>query len=113
MLSIPIGPLALPVAPLVLLAAVWGASWLASRLAGTSVRRELAAAAGDAVFHAAVLGLLAARLAHLALNAEAYLSSPWSVLDVRDGGWHAPAGMLVAAAWLCWRGWQRPALRPS
>ena len=107
MLSISIGPLALPVAPLLLLGAVWGASWLASRLAGA----QHAAAAGNAVFTAALVGLLAARIAHLLLNADVYADSPLGALDLRDGGWHAPAGALAGAGWLLWRGVRVPALR--
>lgn len=111
MLSISIGPLALPVAPLLLLAAVWLASWLAGRWAARLTGREGARAAGDAVFHAALLGLLAARLVHLALHAGAYLESPLAALDIRDGGWHAPSGALAGAAWLAWRGHRWPPLR--
>ena len=110
MLSISLGPLALPVAPLLLLLAVGGASWLAGRLA---VKAGVAdpPAAGDAVRDAALIGLLAARLAHLALHADLYLAAPWSALDVRDGGWHGPTGWLAGAAYLAWRGWRTRALR--
>ena len=111
MLSISLGPVALPVAPLLLLGAVWGASWLASRLASRGPEHEASAAAGNAVLHAALFGLLAARLAHLALEAAAYTASPWSALDVRDGGWHLPTGVVAGAAWLLWRGRRWPALR--
>ena len=92
MLSISIGPLALPVAPLLLLAAVWLASWLAGRWAARLAGQELSEAAGNAVFHAALLGLLAARLVHLALHAGAYLTAPLAALDIRDGGWPVPPG---------------------
>ncbi len=111
MLSISLGPLAFPVAPLLLLAAVWLASWLAARLAGQRARQEDAQAAGNAVFGAALAGLLAARLGHLASNAGPYLDDPWSALDLRDGGWHAASGALAGAAWLAWRGWRVPVLR--
>lgn len=111
MLSISLGPLAFPVAPLVLLCAVWSASWLASRIAARAGDKPGAASAGNIVFHAAGWGLLAARLAHLALNADAYMASPWSVLDVRDGGWHAAAGTAAGAACLMWHGLRAPALR--
>jgi thiol-disulfide isomerase/thioredoxin len=107
MLSVSLGPLALPVAPLLLGLAVWAASWLAARLAGPE-RRETA---GDAVFHAALLGLLAARVTHLALNADLVADSPATAFDLRDGGWHGPAGALAGAGWLCWRGFRMPALR--
>jgi thiol-disulfide isomerase/thioredoxin len=111
MLSISLGPFALPVAPLLLALAVWCASWLASRVAGKDSEHDSSAAAGSAVFNAALFGLLAARLAHLALHADLYLASPWSALDVRDGGWHLPTGVLAGVAWLAWQGWRTPALR--
>lgn len=111
MLSIPLGPVALPVAPVLLFLAVWGASWLASRMVSTSADKDLAGAAGSAVLNAALLGLLAARLAHLGLNADLYVATPWAAFDVRDGGWHAPTGVVGGAAWLAWRGLRLPALR--
>lgn len=115
MLSISLGPLALPVAPVLLLLAVWIASWTAAKVAARQARgAELpgnADAASHAVFVAAMIGLLAARLAYLASNAEAYLASPGSMLDIRDGGWHPIAGVIVGAAWLAWRGWQMPQCR--
>jgi thiol-disulfide isomerase/thioredoxin len=107
MLSVSLGPLALPVAPLLLGLAVWAASWLAARLAGPERR----APAGDAVLQAALLGLFAARVTHLVLNADLYADSPAAAFDVRDGGWHGPTGALVGAGWLCWRGLRMPPLR--
>ena len=111
MLSISIGPVALPVAPMLLLLAVWVASWLATKLGVRQNQhgaRESAADAGNAVFIAAGIGLLAARIVHLALNAGPYLASPASMLDLRDGGWHAAAGAVAGASWLVWRGWRTP-----
>ena len=107
MLSIPLGPLALPVAPLLLLLASGLASWLASRLAGPSRAHQ----ASNAVFHATLIGLLAARAVHLLIHASAYAASPWAAIDIRDGGWHAPSGMLAGALWLAWRGWRLAELR--
>ncbi|MBK6472470.1 MAG: TlpA family protein disulfide reductase [Betaproteobacteria bacterium] len=120
MLAISLGPLALPLPPLLLLGAVLTAQWLASRLARRpqagdgalpdgAARR--AAQAGDAFTTAALLGLLAARGAYVTLHADAYFAAPWSVIDVRDGGWHAGAGLAAGLGWLAWRAWRRPALR--
>lgn len=111
MLAISLGPVALPVAPLLLLCAVWSASWLASRLADGAGGKAGADAAGSVVWHAAGWGLLAARLAHLALHADAYLATPWTVLDVRDGGWHTATGTVVGAACLLWQAARAPGLR--
>jgi hypothetical protein len=111
MLSISLGPVALPVAPMLLLLAVWGASWLASRMASSGADKGHPTAAGNAVLDAALIGLLAARLGHLGLNADLYVATPWAALDVRDGGWHVPTGAVAGAAWLAWRGFRMPALR--
>jgi thiol-disulfide isomerase/thioredoxin len=111
MLSISLGPIALPVAPVLLLLAVWGASWLASRMASSGVDKRHPSAAGNAVLNAALIGLLAARLAHLGLNADLYSATPWSAFDVRDGGWHVPTGVVAGASWLAWRGLRMPAQR--
>jgi thiol-disulfide isomerase/thioredoxin len=143
MLAVTLGPLALPLPPLLLLGALVVAQGLASRLARRSHRarsdvlndarhaavhgphdtldnsadataRALRGAqAADAVITAALLGLLAARAAFLAGHAEAYVASPWSVFDVRDGGWQAGAGWAAGLAWLAWRGLRSPALRPA
>ena len=107
MLSISLGPLALPVLPLVLMLAVWVAATLARRLAP----KEFGPSAENMVWGAAGLGLLAARLAHVLHYADAYFATPWALVDVRDGGWHAPAGWAVAAFWLVWRGWRQPLIR--
>jgi len=111
MLSLALGPIALPLAPVLLLGAVWAASWLATRLARRGSRDGRHDLAGRTVIHAALLGLLAARLVYLALHADAYLASPWAVLDLRDGGWNAPAGLVAGAAWLAWCSLRRAALR--
>ena len=107
MLSISIGPLALPVLPLVLLLSVWIAVTLARHLAPKAVGPQ----AENILWGAAALGFLAARLAHLMRYADAYLATPWAMLDVRDGGWFAPAGWAVAGLWLTWCGWQQATMR--
>ena len=120
MLSIPLGPLALPAAPLLLLLTLWVASTLASRLAArTDASRAaadgrpetgLAAVAGDAFLHASLLGLATARIVHLAQHAVAYGADPWSMLDLRDGGWHAASGTVAGLGWLAVRAWRTRAL---
>jgi thiol-disulfide isomerase/thioredoxin len=109
MTSLSLGPIALPVVPLLLLAAVWSGGALAARLARRLGRA--AADAGDVPWHAAGVGLLVARIAYVARHAEAYLASPLAIVDLRDGGWHGPAGLAAAAAFVAWRWLRRPALR--
>lgn len=98
-----LGPLVLPLAPLVVLATLWLAAALARRWGG--------GAADSAVWQAAVAGVLAARAVWLMTHAQAYAQQPLAWLDVRDGGWLAPAGWLVAGLWLAWHAWRVPALR--
>ena len=111
MLSLPLGPIALPLAPVLLLIAIRGSSWLASRLARQGADKVPGEQAGRTVTHAGLLGLVAARLAYLVWHADAYLASPWATFDLRDGGWSASAGLVAGVAWLAWRGLVTPWLR--
>ena len=120
MLSLELGPIALPVAPLLLLAALWVGSTIASRLArraaaapagaasadplATDRPARLADAAADAAFHASLAGLAVARIVHVVLHRDAYAGSPLAWIDLRDGGWHAASGLAAGLAWLAWRG---------
>jgi thiol-disulfide isomerase/thioredoxin len=96
MLSISLGPLALPLAPLALLAAVWLAGWLATRGArAAGLPAQETARADTLIWRSAGLGLLAARLGQIVLDADLYRAAPLSVLDLRDGGWHLPSGIVA------------------
>lgn len=106
MAAIQIGPLAFPTGALLWLCALLVAQWLAGRLGATQ-----RAAASDTVWLAALAGFVAARLAFVARAAEAYATAPWSVLDIRDGGWSPGVGLAVAGAVLAWRGARSAPLR--
>lgn len=105
MLSVQIGPLALPAGLVLLflaLCAAYGVAWWLRR------HRQLPDA-GPLVSDMLIAGLLAARLAFVLRWHEQYLSAPWSTLNIRDGGFMAPAGIagaLAIAAWRC----RRPAM---
>lgn len=109
MLSVSLGPLALPVAPLILMLSVWVATSVAGRLAATEDRAN----AENTLWGAIFLGLLAARAAYVWQYQSAYVATPWALLDLRDGGWFAPAGLVAGGLWLLWRVWQKPAARRS
>jgi thiol-disulfide isomerase/thioredoxin len=98
MLAVQLGPLALPVAPLLLLGSAWAAAALAARLGGAAAERALWWATGA--------GLLAARLAWVLLHGPAYAATPLAVLDLRDGGWHAPTGLGVGLLVLGLQAWR-------
>lgn len=110
MLSVPLGPLALPLNPLLMLGGAWLASALAARLAARA-GAQARAAASAAMFRAAIAGLAGARLAFIAQEFESYASAPLTMLDVRDGGWLPWAGVLCAGAMLAWVGWRHAPLR--
>ena len=110
MLSLPLGPLALPTAPLLVLLAALLASWLADRLTPPApapspppAAPARPRAAGSVVLQAVLAGLVAARLAHLLLHLDAYRAEPWSSIDLRDGGWHAATGIAAGLGWLAWQ----------
>jgi thiol-disulfide isomerase/thioredoxin len=48
---------------------------------------------------------------HVLRHAEAYAASPWSVVDIRDGGWQPVAGAVAALAVVMLRAASRPAWR--
>lgn len=48
------------------------------------------------VFWLCTTGLVAARLGFLLQYPQAYGAAPFSVLDIRDGGWSATAGFVTA-----------------
>ena len=108
MMSIPLGPLALPVAPLLLLLCTWLAAWVADRVTATTTSLPALSSrtAGSVLVRAALVGLVVARLAHVALHVAAYGSDLWSIVDVRDGGWHVGAGLAGGIVWLTWQAWR-------
>lgn len=89
--TVPIGPLAVPTAPLVFAVAAW---------LGLAVGRRSGRGAGidpePLLLRMLLLGLVAARLAFVWEWRTAYLGAPWSVLDLRDGGWEPVAGLAAA-----------------
>jgi thiol-disulfide isomerase/thioredoxin len=54
------------------------------------------------IFWVVLGGLLAARLGFVVIHFDDYRVEPWSILNVRDGGWHLGIGLVGAAATL-WR----------
>lgn len=84
---------------------VW--AWQAKRVAADS------APMAEPVFPVAGLGLLGARLGFVLLYLDAYLEAPWSILDLRDGGWHAPSGIVAILLGVAVLVWRRPDHRPA
>lgn len=106
MLALNLGPLALPVGPLLLAAAMLVAA-IAGRLAAGRSGSGIGAALSDLL----LAGLFAARLAFVVQWFDAYREAPWTVLDIRDGGFTPAAGIAAALALAAWLAWRRPAQR--
>ena len=112
MTSIPLGALALPAEPLLLILAAWLSISLARRLGVRSAARgeppadATASEAASVLAQAVMIGLLAARMAFVSNHLEGYSADPMAILDLRDGGWHAMAGLVTGLCWVVWRAWR-------
>ena len=106
MLNVTLGPFAVQVSHLLLLTSLLVAAGV-SHLAG----RRRQAAAGDVLVEMALVALLVARIAFVAIWFDLYRNAPWSMFDIRDGGFTPWAGLAAAVGIAIWRGWRRPALR--
>jgi len=107
MLSVNIGPFPLPLSQLFLIVALLvalGVGHLAGRAQKTG---GMASTLSDML----LVGLLAARLVFVALWFDSYRQAPWSILDIRDGGFTLWAGVLAALLVALWQGVRRAALR--
>ena len=107
MLSVNLGPLALPIGPLLLLAAGLVAAGV-GHLVGRRQRIWILNTLSDMLF----AGVLVARIAFVILWFDTYRAAPWwSMLDIRDGGFTPWAGIVAALGVALWRGWRQRTLR--
>lgn len=101
-----LGPFALPY-PLLLLFAVIAISLYVGHRSG----RKDATAVESVLWQTLLVGLVVARLAFVWEFRLAYMASPWSMFDIRDGGWNATAGFIGAWLYALSLYGRRPALR--
>lgn len=106
MLTANLGPVSMPMALILLLLAALVAAGV-GRLAGRPQKTGIAHVLTDMLLAA----VLVARIAFVALWFDSYRSAPWSMLDIRDGGFNTWAGMAAALLVALWHGWRRTALR--
>lgn len=106
MLTLNIGPLSLPITLFLMLVALLVAAGV-GRLFGASQRTGV----GNIVIDMLVAAVLVARIAFVSIWFDTYRSTPWSMLDIRDGGFTPWAGLIAALLVAFWRAWRRPALR--
>ncbi|WP_455229833.1 prolipoprotein diacylglyceryl transferase family protein [Geopseudomonas aromaticivorans] len=106
MLTLDLGPLALPVRSMLLLLA-FALAWGCGRWVG----RRRAADPEPALFAMLLGGLLLARLAFVVQYAGDYAAAPWQMLDVRDGGFLLLPGLCGALLVGLGFAWRRSLLR--
>lgn len=106
MSSFQLGPLALPLPPLVLaVAAVFGLAM------GNRLGRRVGIDAEPALLRMFLIGLVASRLGFVWEWRAVYLHEPVGILDIRDGGWEAGAGFAAACLYGLVLVQRQPALR--
>lgn len=101
-----IGPVVLPLSLLFMFAALAAATY-----AGKWAGRKSGVETEPVLWQALIVGLVVARLAFVVQFSTSYLASPFSVLDIRDGGWRPLAGFGAAWLFALARQFARPALR--
>jgi thiol-disulfide isomerase/thioredoxin len=74
-------------------------------------RRQKKPNSGNVLSDMLVAALLAARVAFVITWFELYRAAPWSMLDIRDGGFTPWAGIAAALLVALWHGWRNPAGR--
>ena len=105
--TISLGPLAIPLPLLLVFLASLAAQWMYAHEVDRQ-QVEQAQRGERGLFIALIAGVLGARLVYVATWSTGYLAEPWSVLNIRDGGFHAWGGVLSALAallWMLWRGY--------
>jgi len=106
MLTVNLGPLPVPIALLLVMVALLVAAGV-GRLAGRDQQTGIFNILTDML----IAAVLVARIAFVAVWFDTYRGTPWSMLDIRDGGFTPWAGVVAALLVAIWRGWRSAALR--
>ena len=106
MLTVSLGPFPLSVASILVIFALLLAAW-AGRLAGRSQQISI----GNILSDMLIVAVLVSRIAFVVVWFDTYRIAPWSILDIRDGGFIIWVGMVTALLVAVWRGWRRASLR--
>lgn len=104
--ALKLGPFALPIGPVLLLVA-----FFVSLAVVAWTNRNKNADVESSIWKVLIAAVLGARLVFVAMYAEAYKSAPWSILDIRDGGFNLTAGIIAASVMTMWLAWARPQMR--
>jgi len=105
-LNVNLGPLAFQTSHVLLLV-----SMLVAAIVGHLVGRPQRLGIVNVLIDMLLAAMLAARMVFVAIWFEQYRDAPWSVLDIRDGGFNSWAGLATAMAVAIWHASKRPELR--
>lgn len=97
-----LGPLALSWGVLFLFAGWWLGTWVHERAA-----RRQGLVPGPHAWRLGLVALLVARLGFVLQYPAEYAAAPWSVIDIRDGGWAPWCGLAAALAYVAVLAWRR------
>jgi thiol-disulfide isomerase/thioredoxin len=86
-------------------------SILVAGIVGHLVGRRQRIGIGNVLMDMLLAAMLAARIVFVAIWFDQYRATPWTVFDIRDGGFTPWAGVVAAIAVAIWRGSKRPELR--
>lgn len=103
-----IGPLLVPYTLLLVFAAAG-----LTLLVGRRVGKRSGVVAEGTLWNALLVGALVARLAFVLEYKTLYFASPLSIVDIRDGGWNATAGLAGVWFYAFHRYQKRPELRKA
>ncbi|MCK2147487.1 TlpA family protein disulfide reductase [Marinobacter alexandrii] len=106
MLSVNIGPLALPLGQILLLLA-FVISLIVGAISGRKERVPVAGPLTDIL----LATMLAARIGFVIRYFEYYQNDLWGIIDIRDSGFDILSGLIGALAVLGWKLWRQPAIR--
>ena len=90
--AVQVGPLLLPLTLLLVFASVGSTLAVGKWLSRSSAEVD------RSLWHSLLAGVVLARLAFVCEYRTLYLEYPLTILDIRDGGWNATAGLL--GAWM-------------
>ena len=105
-MNVNIGPLAFQTSHLLLLV-----SMLVAAIVGHMVGRPQRFGIGNVLIDMLLAAMLAARIVFVAIWFDQYRGAPWSVFDIRDGGFTPWAGVVAAMAVAIWHASKHPELR--
>ena len=106
MLTLNLGPVAAPIGLFLIALAL-----LVAAVVGRAVGRGRKTVIGYTLADMLIAAALAARVAFVVTWFDTYRSAPWTMLDIRDGGFTPWAGIAAALLVALWQGWRNAALR--